>query len=267
MNFLNFFDNVKLLYIYYKLLESEINDEKINKNNNIVNDFYILTLNKNITKEELLIHIIIYLEQEQLIQKLDTNILIIYINLIDLLINMEDNKLIKEYINKKNIYNELKQQIINLNKIKYINFFKKYKLPNCIKIINNCNYDIKILYGYDNNFINIQDVNIIYNNYNKPNKELKLCKLKIKNAIKTQLKKKKTDYYINLKTNDFIYICIICKYNHIYNIYIYINSIHSNNIMPRKKKIIISEPLKIYNYNRINITNEKIINNFYILQK
>jgi hypothetical protein len=176
------------------------------------------------------------------------------------LLNEINDELSINYIYKLNI---LFYDIFNYNymkkiKNKYIIFYEKYKIPNCIKIINETGYDINILYSFKYRF-NIKKKyiyvkNNITNLYN-------LITLNKTNNVKkyiTPVIKNKFHYYINLYNNEEVFLIVLYK-KKIYDINI-------NKLKKYIKGILCSNIINVNNYNRIIITNENVLNNNYLIK-
>jgi hypothetical protein len=177
----------------------------------IINFIYLL--DENIINFDLIIDLLVH--KQTIIQE---NIIDLYEKTKDLL-NCNSDNLSKTYIKTCNDlfwYNF--NNIYYKRCIKQLFFYEKYKIPNCIKIINNSDVDIHILYSFDVNYkMKKKDIfikNDINNTYNK----ITLNKINNVNKYITPIIKKTKNYYINLYDNNIILFCILYKNIYMYNI-------------------------------------------------
>lgn len=246
----------KIIYIFYNLRINMCFDYLVNKSQNICDIVFNSNsiLNENTTNFDIIIDILAHKQNLN-----NENIKNIYENIIDLL-NEINEELSINYIYKLNI---LFYDIFNYNytkkiKNKYIIFYEKYKIPNCIKIINKTGYDINILYSFDYGF-NIKKKYIyIKNNITDLSDLIILNKTNNVKKYITPIIKNNSHYYINLYDNEIILLSVLYKQKS-YNINI-------NKIKKYIKGVLCSNIIIVNNYNRIIITDENLLNNNYLIK-
>lgn len=246
----------KIIYIFYNLRLNMYFDYSITNTTNIydivINSAYIL--DENITNFDLIIDLLVH-KQSLLIR----DIIDIYEKTIELL-NYKSDELSKEYINKCNklfVYN-LNNLYINKSKHKHIFFYENYKLPNCIKIINNTGHDINILYSF-NTYFNIKKKKIIIkNDITQLFDTIILNKINNVKKYITPIIKNHDNYYINLYDNNTIMFSVLYKNNK--------HNLNFNKIKKYINGVSCSDIINLNNHTRMTITGDILLNNNYFIQ-
>lgn len=246
----------KILYVFYNLRSSEVFNHIIASDiHKYINDY--IENHREIDKFDIMIDLLLH---NQTINNIYINN--IYNNVFELVDKCNDVSL-HQYLIKcceKSLFDI--KSYDKKKKIKTILFFNYYCLPNCIKIINNTNIDIFILFSFNVHFKFDKKKIVIKDDIQNKYDVLTLTEINNAHNVTTfitSIIKSKQNYYINLYDNNLIYMSVLYKQKNIYHI-------NLNKIKQHKTDLLNTDIFTIKNHKRVKITEQLLFKNIYLLQ-